>query len=287
MISFYFLGDTGSGRKEQYKVSRAIQDDLIECDNIDETFVICLGDNIYNQGCKDVKDIQYYYKFEKPYRNIPDIPFYMCLGNHDYGYDNFKQRAQSQIDYSKYSNKWILPHQYYSFEKKKKDTKLLFCMIDTNFSELPTSECFSESEIKDQFNHIKHRLRVSNADWKIICGHHTWKSVGGHGNTPKLDRFLTNLYEECAFDLYLCGHDHNKQIIQLNPDQSPTLIVCGTGGKRYHDNIINYENLDRLSQLEFNSNELGFGKCTASKYKLNIELFNSDSDIEINYQITK
>ena len=32
-------------------------------------------------------------------------------------------------------------------------------MIDTNFSELPTSECFSESEIKDQFNHIKHRLR--------------------------------------------------------------------------------------------------------------------------------
>ena len=63
MISFYFLGDTGSGRKEQYKVSRAIQDDLIECDNIDETFVICLGDNIYNQGCKDVKDIQYYYKF--------------------------------------------------------------------------------------------------------------------------------------------------------------------------------------------------------------------------------
>ena len=67
--------------------------------------------------------------------------------------------------------------------KKRKRYKIIVpCMIDTNFSDLPTSECFSESEIKDQFNHIKRRLRVSNADWKIICGHHTWKSVGDHGN---------------------------------------------------------------------------------------------------------
>ena len=49
-------------------------------------------------------------------------------------------------------------------------------MIDTNFSELPTSKCFSESEIKDQFEDlIKRRLRVSNADWKIICGRHMEK----------------------------------------------------------------------------------------------------------------
>ena len=107
-----------------------------------------------------------------------------------------------------------------------------------------------------------------------------------HGNTPKLDRFLTNLYKECAFDLYLCGHD----LMEFNHStqykyQSPTLIVCGTGGKSYHDNIINYENLDRLSQLEFNSTCCGVA-CNR-KYKLNIELFNSDPDIEINYQITK
>ena len=36
---------------------------------------------------------------------------------------------------------------------------------------------FYESEIKDQFNHIKHRLIIQTQEWKI-SGHHTWKSVG-------------------------------------------------------------------------------------------------------------
>ena len=59
--------------------------------------------------------------------------------------------------------------------------------------------------------------------------------VAGHGNADdNLETFLRHLYKNGAFDLYMCGHDHNKQIINMKMEDNSILplIVCGTGGKR-------------------------------------------------------
>ena len=61
----------GSGEKDQYKVSKAIKKHMDE-HQIKDTFVCGLGDNIYENGCRSVKDKQFIDKFEKPYSNIPD-----------------------------------------------------------------------------------------------------------------------------------------------------------------------------------------------------------------------
>ena len=60
----------------------------------------------------DIHDTQFNTKFRKIYQNI-DLPFYLCLGNHDY-----HSNAQSQIDYtfSQYNidKKWNLPSKFYT-----------------------------------------------------------------------------------------------------------------------------------------------------------------------------
>ena len=86
----------------------------------------------------------------------------------------------------------------------------------------------------------------------------------------------------------MCGHDHNKQIIEMkmNNDNILPLIVCGTGGKVY-DDVNNFKNLDRKSKLKYYSNRLGYGNIKATKQKLEIILLDETNKIEIKYQIKK
>ena len=81
---FYILGDMGSGENHQIKVAEALSTNI----GNKKTFVCGLGDNIYQHGVTSIDDEQFITKFEEPYKNISDkINFYMCLGNHDYGYN--------------------------------------------------------------------------------------------------------------------------------------------------------------------------------------------------------
>ena len=231
----YILGDMGSGEPSQYKVADALHKNI----GNKKTFICGLGDNIYENGVTCVDDEQFNEKFEKPYEKISDdIPFYMCLGNHDYGYSNKSlnpvKNAECQIKYSKKSKKWKMPNKYYSF--KKGDVE--FFVLDTNL------DMMEPNEISKQLNDMKNKIKKSKAKWKIVYGHHTWRSNAGHGNAEdELEQFLRELFHVSPFDLYMCGHDHNKQLMDLTIDgKQLTLIVCGTGGKVYDDHI-NYKRL--------------------------------------------
>ena len=234
-MEFYILGDMGSGEVSQYIVANALKNHI----NDKNTFVCGLGDNIYEEGCTSINDKQFITKFEKPYEYISDkTKFYMCIGNHDYGTYYGKGNSLNQIRYGlrskKQGKKWILPNNYYTFTKKTKDVKIDFFVIDTNLYNQ------TEKEIKKQVKDITKSINESNADWKIVYGHHTWRSIAGHGNADEiLERFLQDIYYKSNFDLYMCGHDHNKQMIHMKMKNEKTLplIVCGTGGKVYGDKI--------------------------------------------------
>jgi tartrate-resistant acid phosphatase type 5 len=283
MLQFYFLGDMGSGERSQYLVSNALTKHIGSKD----TFVCGLGDNIYETGCTSINDEQFITKFEKPYGDIPDkIKFYMCIGNHDYGTDWGKGNSITQIKYGKMSEKqgkkWVMPRNYYSFRKKDKNVTIDFFVIDTNLYNL------TREEIKKQSKIMSRAINDSNADWKIVNGHHTWRSIAGHGNADKeLELFLKGLYDKSPFDLYVCGHDHNKQLINMEIEDSILpLIVCGTGGKVYHD-YINFNRLDDKCELEFYSNNLGYAFIRAFKTKLELTFLNEKNIEEFNYEIKK
>ena len=282
MNKFYILGDMGSGSKSQKNVSNAMYEHIKETNHKD-TFVCGLGDNIYECGCSSIDDVQFEDKFEEPYRNIPDdIKFYMCLGNHDYGDIILGGHPIHQINYGiesqKMGKKWYMPSSYYTFKKGN----IEFFVIDTNFDEPNYTD-----DINNQLQYLIQKINASKAKWKVVYGHHTWRSIAGHGNADdKLEGFLDELLKKATFDVYMCGHDHNKQVINMNlHDKDVTLIVCGTGGKVYHD-LNNYENLND-SDLIFSSSNLGYGYCEEMKNRLIFIFYNEKNDIEFIHPIDK
>ena len=161
MDNFILLGDMGSGEESQYKVAEAIVNKLNES-NKKDIFVCGLGDNIYEEGCYSVNDRQFITKFEKPYENISDnVKFYMCLGNHDYGYNlDLTNNSQCQIDYGiksqKEGKKWIMPSNYYTFKKKN----IQFFVMDTNF------DFMDQNDLDKQKKFLKKEINKSNKNGK-------------------------------------------------------------------------------------------------------------------------
>ena len=80
--------------------------------------------------------------------------------------------------------------------------------------------------------------------------------------------------------MYICGHDHNKQFITMDI-QGDTLhaIVCGTGGKKYHDDI-QLHNIQGKDDIEFFSNNLGFGLCEATRDMLQFSFYDETNQLE-------
>ena len=284
MVKFSIIGDMGSGSKYQYSVAKSLENIIKKYKS---SFVCGLGDNIYEAGCICPDDEQFETKFEKPYKRIPDkIKFFMCLGNHDYGkflglfnIDN----SINQIIYSKISQKknkkWILPDKYYTFKKGD----IQFYVLDTNIDRM------TQPQINKQLKFIKKKINESTSKWNIVYGHHTWRSVGGHGNAdPDLEKFFKSIFNTGKIDLYMCGHDHSKQFIykRLPKNNFMYLLVCGTSGKNT-DNTYNKNNLkENDSELLHFSNTFGTGFIETKKDTLNIKFFNLNNE-EYKYIIKK
>ncbi len=284
MDNFILLGDMGTGTNDQIVVAEKIHEKINEI-NKKDIFVCGLGDNIYEGGATSVNDNQLITKFEKPYEKISnDVKFYMCLGNHDYGYNlDLTNNSQHQVDYGiqsqKEGKKWVMPSKYYTFQKKN----IQFFIMDTNF------EFMDDKEIKEQFDYLVKGINKSKKPWKILIGHHTLQSVGGHGNAEpgaKMENFFQELFKKCKIDLYICGHDHNKQVIETSiGGKNTTLVVCGTGGKKYH-NVTNLKNI-KGGELQFASSNLGYGLCECSKKLLTIKFYDGQNTQEYVYKLNK
>ena len=286
MVHLLITGDTGTGDKHQKRVAKMMK--LL----ITSATVACilLGDNIYEVGTQGVTDEQFQEKFEKIYREIM-LPFYLLLGNHDWGNSHFSDgRHMSQVEYTKHSEKWNIPSRYYHKELGDCD----FFFLDTNF------EWQEDDDIKEQYDTMLDLINRSKQKWKILCGHHTWRSVGGHGGAEKrLEDFLRDLVVNCEkkIHLYMCGHDHCKNVIHLTLPENKSLhcVVIGTGGKPYDDEYVFLENIEgpnakvKDSELLFHSPKLGLCEFKSSNKNLHLKFYaprdNDDEKHVLEYQI--
>tara|TARA_Y100000389_G_C17435476_1_gene505252 strand:+ start:636 stop:1505 length:870 start_codon:yes stop_codon:yes gene_type:complete len=287
-LVFAIIGDMGTGDHNQYQVGRALSNNLKKNDI---KYVIGLGDNIYQEGCTSVTDKQFIKKFEKPYQNIDNnIKFYMVIGNHDYG--SYWERLwkpcwKVQIEYGilsqKNNMKWYMPHNYYMISEKKNGCHIDYFFIDTNI------DLMDKELEKKQLRDISKMIRSSTSNWKILVGHHTFRSIAGHGNAePYLESYLKKIMR-LGIDIYMCGHDHTKQVIEYTLNNKViTCIVCGSGGKKY-DYILNLENVkdDKYSELIWNKETLGFGTCFATPKHMRIEFYNEKNKLEYKHNISK
>jgi hypothetical protein len=249
-VRFVAVGDTGEGNEAQRQVGVAIRD---KCAADGCELVLMLGDNIYTEGVTGVDDPQWKTKFEDPYRDI-DLPFYSVLGNHDYGgkvlvveqggLGNEWWKGPIEVEYTQYSSKWIMPATHYTLRWKN----LGFLVLDTN------SLVWDNKDHGDQRAWYPSALMdLAGSEWIFLLGHHPYLSNGSHGNAgsyeaieiagkevaipvPILDgRNLKAFFDELVcgtVDVYLAGHDHNRQWLNENDKLCGTeLLVSGAGAK--------------------------------------------------------
>lgn len=221
--SFLFFGDFGTGTQEQHRVAKSMQG---FCGNNACDFVALLGDNFYPNGVSSVRDPLWVNYFEIPYAAL-GIPFFAALGNHDY-----KGSVDSQIEYSTISQLWKMPKRFYSFSHGDID----FFVLDTNKFN------------KSQRTWLEDSLKSSHQKWRIVIGHHPIYSYGGHGDTDELKKELLPIIDG-KVDFYLCGHDHNKQVIK-KPTSSVTFIVSGAAAQT--------DSFKKDNEAIYTSSKLGF-----------------------------
>lgn len=218
-IYFIAIGDQGTGEPGQHRVARLMSEKALR-DSLH--FVLTLGDNIYDDGVRSANDPQWKTKFEEVY-NLPglDVPFYPTLGNHDY----HKNRAAFQVAYARVNPKWKMPAKYYTF------TRPLDREHTVQFFALDTTPLVSKDtpERQAQLQWLERELQASTATWKIAFGHHPVFSYGEHGHESRMIRDVRPLFEKYDVDLYICGHDHDRQL--LKPVAGVHYVVSGTGAK--------------------------------------------------------
>jgi tartrate-resistant acid phosphatase type 5 len=228
-VRFVALGDAGEGNEAQFAVAAAIGGVCAErgCD-----FALYLGDNFYDNGVTSDMDAQFEEKFELPYAAL-DFPFYVALGNHDYGqFMNMWDQSQYEIAYSAISRKWTMPSEFYSFQDEH-----------VHFIALDTSRILGNQDPEDQAQFIQQDLAGLSTTWTIMFGHHPYISNGPHGNAGNYEGlgsfiFLGGQNVKEFFEANVCGnanvyiggHDHDRQWLVQTCDGTE-FIVSGGGSK--------------------------------------------------------
>lgn len=202
--------------------------------------ILLAGDNIYPCGVTSVDDPQW----KKVTVNFADagIPIYPILGNHDYGDPtpvNGKTvycgnpSPQSQVRATGRQPHWVFPARNYALRSPFVDV----IMIDTQPIASEFSEPFMGSEtLQGELDWVTNALESSGKGWRIAVGHHTIFSSGVHGIGNHRDQrhlradLLPLLLRENV-DLYICGHDHDAELIGnlKSRKDSPLFLIAGDG----------------------------------------------------------
>jgi predicted MPP superfamily phosphohydrolase len=236
-FNFLVLGDWGRNG-EYFQKDVALQMSKAAA-TIDSQFVITVGDNFYPTGVQSTQDPQWKASFEDIYSSFHlQNPWYIALGNHDY-YGNI----QAQIDYSKISRRWNLPSNYYKKTVELNDgSKLLLVFIDTSpfinsyYSKgKEMAEKVKQQDTIAQKKWLINTLQEADASikWKIVIGHHPMYSGGKRKDsqdTKDIEATLAPIFDQYKVDAYLCGHEHDLQIIRPK-DRFTTQFLSGAGSE--------------------------------------------------------
>jgi hypothetical protein len=225
VVRFVALGDTGLGNGSQRLVAKVMQQVCAErgCD-----FAVLLGDNLYPSGPESPEDPEMDRVFTDVYDEVP-LRFYTVLGNHDYGDSRDAARAASEIAWAAGQQQMVLPTHTYGFSAGP-----------ARFWALDTTHAFWYGG-GSQASWLDASLPSATAAWKVAFGHHPYRSNGHHGNAGDYEGQgwmpyasggqLQTLFEDhlCGqVDLYLSGHEHNRQWIEAC---GTTWIVSGAGAR--------------------------------------------------------
>jgi acid phosphatase len=232
-LNFVLIGDWGRmGHDNQVDVATQMGRTAAA---IGSRFTISVGDNFYENGVASLDDPHWQRSFEQVY-TAPALqtPWKIILGNHDY-----RGNVQAQLDYSKTSPRWQLPARYYQTSEILPDGgKVDFFYLDTSpfiKKYFGTRVAIAGQDTDAQLAWLDTALASSTATWKLVIGHHPIytalsDSDGYDHDQPDLIARLNPLLLKHKIPLYVCGHDHCLQAVEMD---GVTHIVTGAGSETY------------------------------------------------------
>jgi tartrate-resistant acid phosphatase type 5 len=203
--------------------------------------IILAGDNFYPCGIRSLADPQWAKITE--HFGPANVPIYAVFGNHDYG-DAPHEKVPPQLCAAFGTNPgaelaangkvphWNFPAENYVVHSSVAD----FVMLDTQPVAMDWSTPYLGSGTSAQVTKfLQDSLSASSGPWRIVVGHHTLYSSGMHGRTNGFDQrhmraALLPLLRAEKTDLYICGHDHDLELLgNLHHAGDPLFLVSGAG----------------------------------------------------------
>ncbi|MBB2201322.1 purple acid phosphatase family protein [Gluconacetobacter tumulisoli] len=211
--NFVMIGDWGRrGHYEQTALGERMG--RVAADH-GSLYTVSVGDNFYDDGVTSVDDPQWRTSFEDIYTaDSLKSRWRVILGNHDYRGD-----VDAQLKYGQaVDSRWYLPARYYVMRDQLADGSTAdFFYIDTN----PFISRYRGTKVRidgqdtaTQLRWLEQGLATSDADWKIVVGHHPVYTAEGRFDEPELIAAIPPLLKRHRVTIYVNGHIHNLQYIE-------------------------------------------------------------------------
>lgn len=224
-FDFLAFGDSGSGSEEQLELAAQME-------KFTPDFAVHTGD-VLETGLDSDADYQYF----KPYaRMLSRAPFFLALGNHDYGRDLKKESGKGFIkaNYQPFHSVPLtgLPPHYYFFDVGN----ARFFVLDTNAFYGARFAPGLEPGSK-QYKWLDYFLSKTKTAWKFIILHQPIYSTGAHNLLEAERAALEPLFLKYKVDLVLQGHDHDYERTKpvregLADDNNGIVYITLAGGGR-------------------------------------------------------
>jgi tartrate-resistant acid phosphatase type 5 len=270
-IHFLAVGDFGTGNAPQKQVAERMNAFAGKLGS-PLTAVLALGDNFYNH----LEPARFGPGFEDIYsKEHLDVPFYACLGNHDYGpsYDSKQGRAKAdmQLEYAKANpgSRWKMPAKWYATEFPVGGNPLVkIIYLDSNNFE----GALTPQEKVDQKRWLELELKKeTKAKWTWVVSHYpVFSDTTKRKDNKGLIKNWGGYFQENPISLYISGHDHNLQHLQVE-GYHPSFLVSGGGGAKL------YEITD--TGRGFSRQILGFNHIHVNEERILVQLIDGEGNL--------
>lgn len=218
------MGDWGEDTAAQRQVADELSK-FARAEPVPLAAVLLCGDNFYFK-LTGIDDPRWSTLFEHMYdpRTL-DVPFYACLGNHDYDGNNL----QIELAYARRhpDSRFKLPGEWYRVDLPRDRPLVTVLLLDSN------KENMSEVRWNQQVQWLDKELAGPRARWTICVAHHPLFSNGFFWGNGPLQHDWGTLFQKYKVDFYLCGHEHDIEHLEI-PHWFTSFVIDGGGGAHPH-----------------------------------------------------
>ena len=272
-INFYIANDLGRNGYYQQKPIAELMGEM--ADAVNPECVIAAGDIHHFNGVTSVNDPLWMTNYELVYSH-PELmlDWFAVCGNHEY-----RGNTQAVLDYGKVSRRWVMPSMYYTKVYDHKGTSIRIVFLDTT----PLIDKYREAnekypdackeDMQKQLSWLDQTLKGAKEDWVVVVGHHPIYAETGKTVNERLDmqkRVMPLLHKYNNVAMYVCGHIHNFQHIQMKGDNIDYIVNSSASLAR---------KVKTVEGTVFCSPAEGFSVLTADKKQLRLSMIDKDGNI--------